>query len=505
MKSNKRLLYNTALLTGSSLFLRCVGLTYQVWLVGRIGAAGIGLFQLTMSVSMLSTTIAVAGIRFACTRLISQEAGLGHHGGIEKTIVRCLAYSLFFGMSAATVLFACAEPIGFLWVGDARTVLPLKILAISLPFISASSVFAGYFTATGRVYKTAAAQVSEQILRIFLVVFALRLVSDGDIEKSCAVVMGAGTVAEVFSFLLMLVLYIFDRRRHRLAGGVSPHLTTRMLGVALPLAASAFARSSLSTLEHLLVPRGLRSSGMSADGALAGYGVIQGMVFPIISFPSCFLMAIAELIVPELTEAQVSGKTEYISSVATSLIHKCLLFAIGAAGLLYTFADNLGAAVYNSAEAGDYIKIFALLTPVIYMDMVTDGMLKGLGQHMYSMAFNIMDAAISVTLVYAILPRAALSGYIAIICFTECFNFALSIRRLGKITELKIQIRNIFLPVACITGAGQLSAFLIRFCGINTTTASGIIPALLLCSVAYIVLLRLCGFFGEPEKSPALE
>ena len=498
MNFGKKLIYNTALLTGSALLMRCIGLAYQVWLVGHIGAAGIGLFQLVMSVSMLATTFAISGIRFACTRLISQEVGFGHHGGIEKAILRCLTYSLFFGISAAAILFAASQSVGFLCVCDARTVLPLRILAVSLPFISLSSVFSGYFTAIGRVYKTAAVQISDQILRIILVIFALKFVPAGNIEKSCAIIVSAGTISEMFSFTMMLTLYILDRSKYKIDGKASPRLTARMLGVALPLAVSAYARTSLSTLQHLLVPRGLKSAGYSVDKALAGYGTIQGMVFPVIFFPSCFLMAISELIVPELTEAQVLGKTAYISEVATSLIHKCLLFSIGVAGLLYTFSDSLGMAIYNSSESGHYIRIFALLAPVMYMDMITDGMLKGLGQQIHSMAFNILDAAISVMLVYTVLPKFALSGYISIICFTECFNFALSIQRLSSLTKINFNPRNVVLPLVCIVGASQFSGFLISVCGVNAPdSVPPMIFSLLFTGGIYAVLLWVCGFLQK--------
>jgi O-antigen/teichoic acid export membrane protein len=76
---------------------------------------------------------------------------------------RCIAYALFFGLSATAVLLLCAEPIGFLWVRDARTVLALRLYAPCLPSIALSSVLAGYFVATGRVYKAAAAQLIEQL------------------------------------------------------------------------------------------------------------------------------------------------------------------------------------------------------------------------------------------------------------------------------------------------------------------------------------------------------
>ncbi|GEM_PF-4888918 len=42
----KKFIMNTAMLTGSSLLMSCIGMAYQVWPVGRIGAAGIGLYQL---------------------------------------------------------------------------------------------------------------------------------------------------------------------------------------------------------------------------------------------------------------------------------------------------------------------------------------------------------------------------------------------------------------------------------------------------------------------------
>lgn len=426
------------MLTATALVMRFIGLAFQVWIAGRIGSAGIGLFQLVMSVGGLAVTVAISGIRYACTRLVSEEIGLGRPGGVGRAMRRCLSYSLFFGACSSAVLYLCAEPIGFLWVGDARTVLSIQLFAMSLPFISLSSTVSGYFTATSRVYKTAIVQVSEQLLRIGLVAGMLSLAPAGDLEMTCACVVAGGVIAEVFSFIFISALYAIDRHIHGEEGGFSPRLTGRMLNVALPLAFSAYARSSLSTLEQMLVPRGLKASGLSADAALSGYGVIQGMVFPVISFPSSLMLALSELLVPELTQAQVSGDTERISRMASALLRKCLLFSLVMAGLMFLLSDWLGMAIYNSAEAGLYIKVFSILTPVMYLDMVTDGMLKGLGQQMHSMVFNIMDALISVILVYTLLPRFALNGYIFVIFFTEIFNFTLSIRRLTKVTKLTL-------------------------------------------------------------------
>ena len=429
----KKLVYNTALLTGSSLLMRCIGMAFQAWLAGRIGATGIGLFQLVMSVEMLCTTLAVSGIRFAATRIVAEEIGSGREGAVGTAVFRCCMYSLLFGCAAAAVLMSFAEPVGFLWIGDARTVMSLRILACGLPFLSLSSVLSGYFTACGRVWKSALVHLIEQLSYIGLVALFLSRTPQGDIERNCAAVTAGITASDMLSFALMFAFFLGDRRAHAARSARSERLTARMLGVALPLAVSSYARSALSTLEHMLVPRGLRRSGLSADSALAGYGVIQGMAMPLISFPSCLLMAVAELIVPELTEAQMRGDGALIRRTVSKLIKRSLLFSTLAAAALFSLAGALSSAVYGSDEAAVYIRLLAPLVPVMYTDMVVDGCLKGLGQQVWSMGINIFDAALGAALVWLLLPVGALDAYIGIIYADELINFALSAARLRRV------------------------------------------------------------------------
>lgn len=438
MVNRKRLIMNTALLTGSSLAMSAISMAFQVWLAARIGSAGIGLYQLVLSVAFLCTTFAVSGIRFAATRLVSEELGHERSWSVAAAMRRCFAYSLFFGLSALTVLWSFAEPIGFLWIGDARTVRSLKLIAFSMPFMSLSSVMSGYFTACGRVWKPTVVHLGEQLITIGFVAFFLTHSPAGDIEKNCAAVMLGNVCGDAISFICMLLFYLTDRHSVRDYSAQKLKLTSRMLKVALPLAVSAYARSALSTLEHLLVPRGLKAAGFSADRALSGYGVIQGMVLPILSFPACILMALAELIIPELTEAQVRGNEGDISKTVSSLIKKGLGYSSAVALVLFIFADKLGVRIYSSPEAGDYLRLLAPLIPIMYTDMVADGCLKGLGQQLWCMGINLLDALLGVLLVWQVLPVFALKGYICIIYFNECLNFALSIMRLGKVTKIRL-------------------------------------------------------------------
>lgn len=432
----RKLAVDTAALTGSSLIMRCIALIYQVWLVGKIGSAGIGLFQLVVSVNILCITFAISGVRFTTTRLVSEEISSGNGKNVGHAIGHCIAYATLFGFGACVVLLLFAEPIGFLWIGDARTVLSLRIIALGLPFLALSSVLNGYFVASGKAYKSAIIQVIEQLSNIGLVVFLLSAAPEGDLEKACASIALGGTGADVVSFVLILCVFIFDRRRSKSLEGQSGKVAGRMLKIAVPLALSAYARTSLNTAQDLLVPRCLKSSGMNASQALSGYGTITGMVFPIINFPSCLLYALAELVVPDLTAAQVAGDTKYIRRTVSALLRVSFFFAVLTAVFMFVSADALGDMIYGSQEVGVYIRIFAVLAPIMYLDIVTDGCLKGLGQMMYSMAFNISDALIGVVLVIVLIPRFALPGYIAVLFICELYNFCLSLRRLHKVSGI---------------------------------------------------------------------
>jgi stage V sporulation protein B len=501
MSRGKTMLKNTILLTGTSLLMRTVGISFQVYLTKKIGASGIGLFQLIMSVSMLAATFAISGIRFATTRLVSEELGKSNPGGVKKVVIRCLVYALSFGAAAMLALYFSADMIGNKWIGDGRTVLSLRLLSFSLPAFALSHVLSGYFTAVCRVIKSAAVNIAEQLIRIVVVVAAFSLTVGYTVERASAYIVLGGVIGEIFSFTMLYILYVFDRRRYDVRVVKKEHgITRRMLGISLPLAFSAYARTALATLENLLIPKGFRKSGASAEVALADYGLIEGMVIPIITFPSAFFYSLAELVVPELTEAQVNGRKDYISSLVNKILRLCLLFSIGAATIMYHFSSELGSCIYSNVKVGHYIGLLSFLLPFMYLDSITDGMLRGLGQQIYSMKYNIMDSFITVILVYTLLPKFALLGYVFIIYFTELFNFSLSIHRLSVITKIRFSIGCILKAVLSAFGSVNFSIFILRNAGIPLSPHTGVlIIHIFLTILIYFALLVILGCL-EPNE-----
>lgn len=428
--ASKTLVRNTLLLTGVSLCMQAVGMVFQSWLARNLGAAGLGLWQLTLSLVNLWATFAISGIRFASTRLVAEELGRGSTGSIRAAMGRCLCYGGFCGLLAGALLRLLAEPLGFLWVGDARTVRALGIAALSMPCISLSASLSGYFTACGRVWKAALVQLAEQLAGIALVMFFLRLAVPGDLEQSCCAVTLGRTAADFLSLLLMAGVYLQDRITHYRADNDGEALAGRMLRIAVPLAFSAYTRSALSTLQQLWVPRGLRAYCLAADHALAGYGIVQGMAMPLLFFPSCLLASAAEVTVPALTGSQVQGDAEEIKNTAGKLLRMSLRYSLAVSAVLFFCADLLCGLIFHSREAACYLRALAPLVPVMYLDMAVDGCLKGLGQQVWCMGINIAESVVGLLLLRLLLPRYGLAAYLGILWFSEIFNLTLSALRL---------------------------------------------------------------------------
>ena len=111
------------------------------------------------------------------------------------------------------------------------------------------------------------------------------------------------------------------------------------------------------------------------------------------------------------------------------------LFSLTVAAAVYILAPALGRWLFGGGEASFYIRLLAPVIPVSYVDLTCDGILKGLGLQMDSMRYNIIEAAICLSMVLVLVPRWGIWGYVAMIFMGEILNFGLSINRLRRYTE----------------------------------------------------------------------
>ncbi len=466
MKKLQRFFINALLLSVVALFMRTVGVIFQVYIANRVGAEALGLYGLFSGIYGFAVTFATSGIHLAATRLTAEALGDERHPfDVRRGMRRCFVYGLCFGTCASLGLFALSPLLAEHLLDEARVIRSMKILSFALLPISLSSAMSGYFTACRRVYKNAIAQVLEQAVRIGATILILgRIFRDNDPERACIALVLGSTIAEIASFVFSASLYLWDRRRY--PNGKNENetaLTRKLCGIAMPVALSSYIRSGLLTLEHALIPRGLRKSGASRTEALESYGILNSMVFPVILFPTALIGSFSGLLVPELAECRTRGNHREIAYISERVYSLALWFSIGTAAVLCCYAEEFGQVIYGNAQAARYIRRLAPLIPLMYLDNTTDAMLKGLGQQVYIMAINIADSLISVILVSILLPEMGIEGYILTVYIAELFNTVCSVTKLLNISAMRVRvIKWVFKPLLCAVGATTLSHLLAK-------------------------------------------
>ena len=436
--------YSALLLTGVNLLLRAVGTSFQVYISGRIGAAGVGLLQLVMSVGHLAMVAGMAGIRTAAMYLTAEELGRKREGNVTWVLSACFLYSVLCSGLVAAAIYLFAPQIAAVWIGDVRTIDALRLYAAFLPVTCLSGVMSGYFTAANRIGTLAAVEVAEQLASMAATMLALTLWAGSDAAKACQCVVLGGCLGSVLTLGCLVVLLL---REHVKPSDPIP-VRSRLMQAAVPLALADVLKYGINTTENLMVPKRL-ALNTRVESPLAAFGFVSGMVFPVMMFPACILFGLSELLIPELARCAAAGSRQRITYLVRRSLKVAMLYGLLFCGLLYLLAENLCQTLYGNAEAGQYLKLYALLVPMLYCDAITDAMTKGLGQQKVCVRYNILTSAMDVAFLYILLPKYGMDGYFLSFLVTHVVNFILSLRRLLKITGEALPFS---IPALSVTG-----------------------------------------------------
>ncbi len=450
MKKRNLFLGNAILMSAVSIVMRGIAVSFNAYVSRKTGAEAMGLFTLVMSIYGFAVTLALSCVNLAAVRLTSERCAAledsgadraSWKGAMRKVVWAVCRYSLIFGGAAGVLLFLTAEPAAEYLLGDLRTVRSLQVLSVSLPAISLSSALSGYFTGLRKVTKNAVTAVTEQFMKIIVTSTALVMILPGNVESACLAVVGGSAFAEAWSLVMNIIFYLTDSGRPAgrgpMCGTNSVRLSTSLRdasAIALPSAVGAYARQGLTTLEHLAIPAGLKKSGLSSERALAAYGILQGIAFPLVMFPYAVIGSFTSLLIPEMAEQKERGNHAGIADLTRQVYRYSALFSVGACGVFVNFAAELGSMVYDSTEAAAYTFLLGLLVPFMYLDTAVDSLLKGMGEQVYTMKVNIADAASGLVLVCLLTPKLGIYGYLLTVWICELGNLWASIRRLGQLT-----------------------------------------------------------------------
>ncbi len=430
----RRFIRNAAVMTATTLLLRAIGMAFRIYISNRIGAQGMGLYQLIVSVYVLASSFASSGLTTAVTRLCTDRLAAGHHRSSTHALHIGIGIGCTIGVISAALICLTAPWIADSGLHDYRAVPSLYALSFSLPFMGISCCIKGYFLAKRKVNASSLSQIIEQVVRIGAIVVLLKQDAFQGTAMSCCAILIGDTIAEAVSCGYIVLVYAASANKSALrsAEEVPAGTARQLLTIAAPITAGRYINSGLRTIENSAVPTNLALFCGSREAALADFGKLKGMAMPLIFFPSSFLNAFSALLIPEVSEANALGHTKQVCRTVEKSISITLLSAHLIGGIFWVIAAPLSELVYGDVSIGMYIRFLAPLTPVMYVESVAVGLLKGLNQQTPSLIYGIIDSITRILLIYTLLPAFGMSGMMVLMVFSNLLTCALHMHRLMK-------------------------------------------------------------------------
>lgn len=426
-----------AILTVASLITRLIGFFYRMFLSSQFGEEGMGIYQLTSPVSALSYALCISGFQTAISKYVAAKKGQEQHHSAICTFFCGLLFSLCLSLPCTALIYFNADWIGETLLSEIRTAPLIRIIALSIPFSCIHACLNGYFLGCKKAGISAATQLVEQLVRVLSVyVFCQNMMKSGHVPPLSIAAFGL-LAGEGASTLLSVILFTVSSRNitceqsKKLYKEMTP-LTPDILKMALIIIANRIIVNIFASAETVLLPQSLEKYGMSSSDALSLYGVLCGMVLPLLLFPNALTGSLSVMLLPAISEADEKKQTNRIRNIANKTFLFCFCLGIVCMLFFLIFGRFLGQIMFHSEIAGDYIVKLSFICPLLYLSSALSSILNGKGKNLQCLITQVLGLLIRIAFLLFLIPNYGITAYILGLILSQFVSTLISLAFLKK-------------------------------------------------------------------------
>lgn len=492
--------YASVMFALCSVSLQVMGFLYRIGMSRLIGAQGMGVYGLVMPVSSVVQAFALSGLVLAVTRQSARYRALGQEGCVRAALrYSMIIYALLFSLPAVAVVLLC-RPIATGLLGDGRTVAALMVLLPYMLLTGMENLMKAHFQGTNRILPPIVSELSEQAMRMAVVLTLLYLFRGADPGVSAALIVLGMLASELLSVGLLGGWYTAIRRKKektavRARRAECSGVLKELLYAAAPVSLAGVCTNLLASATTVILPRRLVLSGLTQEQALSSFGVMNGMTMPLVMMPAALIFPMVSVLVPRLSQAEAVGDAADVRRKAAKGLHATGIITFGATALLLSLGDDIARLLYNQEGAGDYMASLAFAAFFTFYQIMTGAILNGIGRHKLA-SFSIVLCAVihlGFTWVSCALPAVGMAGYVAGDLISALFGAGFNLYFIRKHTALSLRVHNwVIRPLL----AALCALFATRLFYQNAGELSSVCTALfgsVLCCGAYLAALRFQG------------
>ncbi len=405
---------------------KAISFAYRVILSRFLGAEGVGIYQICLSVFSVFLTAASSGIPVTVSRMIAKQSATGSAAGKHEVVTAGVISTLMFTVPAAAIIFFGRELIAFLFP-DRQS---LDIFIILLPGLILTSIYAvmrGAFWGNKQFLPYSLIELAEDSVMVVLgslLVSTSSSPSDGAMRATLAVL-----ISYVFSFAVSVGWYL----KH---GGkfINPGRQLKpLLASAVPITAMRTSTSLLNSVVATFLPALLIGAcGCDSGEALALYGAVTGMSLPVLMIPGSLIGSIAVVSAPEMSENYYAGRHEKLKRDIEKTLETATLIAALLVPALVTLGDDIGVLLFGNAFSGEVIERFAFMLLPMCVSMMTTTALNSMNYEVKTLIYFFIGALFMLVCIFTLTPALGIYSYMVGMAGSNIITAALNLYLLRK-------------------------------------------------------------------------
>lgn len=478
----------------------------NVIISNKLGTASVGVMTLITSLFSFIMVLANGNIFISTSRFVSEEIGSGNRN-VSKIMRLSMGFSFTLSTAFSAASFTLAKVISAHSGGAEELALSVKIIALSLPPAALGSCIKGYFNGNrnvkipcmGDIIEFSAKWVSLMLGTVFLLDRGVSVY----LMISVSILIG-----EAVSCIYFVINYSEAYRKFSVLPLGKPRIEkiAPYLKLSLPIVASGYVQMIMSSLNEALVPIALLKYNSSTDRAMSEYGMFEAMIMPAVFFPSVILTSLSSIMIPEIAGANSAGNISRVRSLITKTFDRAFKYSFFIAGMLLMTGRGIGAVLCPSDTlvSETLVKMFPVV-PFIYLEIVLEGIIKGLGRQNFSTLNSLCEYIIRILCVIIFVRLYGFAGVLISYYASNIYSNIVRIFFVCKVTGVRFSVLDFLIkPFMMCFFCCQISSAATKLFSFSSVLFETVIY-LCTAAISFIILYELDKYFYRERTSAKMQ
>lgn len=424
---------------------------YRIILTRIIGAEGLGIYQICLTVFSVFLTLASSGVPVTVSRLMAKSGAKNDMTGKHAAVTAGVVCTLIVTIPAAIILFFGKNAFGFLF-SDERCQDLFLLLLPGLILTSVYAVIRGSFWGNKQFLPYSVIELLEDA--VMVVVGTVLIWGVTDPVEGARNAIWAVLISYIFSFLVSLFWYFKKGGKF-----VNPRRQMKpLISSAAPITAMRTSTSLLNSAVAVILPALLiRVCGLTNSEAISLYGVAAGMAIPMLFIPSSFIGSIAVVVAPELSENFYRGRTERVKYDVEKSVKAAIFIATVLMPILFVLGKPISDLLYSNDLCGEMVQRSAFLMLPMCIVMMTNTVLNSMNCEKRTLVYFVIGAAAMILCIVTLTGKIGVYSYALGMGVCQIITALLNLRLLKKKCKgancTKYALQSVFVTaLACLFG-----------------------------------------------------